>query len=147
MSYQMGPQGQQMAPQGQQIPQQQPNQHQQQHTQGQQMGWQTFPNQHNNMMHSGMGQQQGFIPQPQQINQMGNPQPMMRGGMPMGAMRNPSMIRPVGVPRVANRYGHHMVSDQDMLAYPNQGNFMNRNQQPQQDLAPSDKLSHLMDKL
>ena len=148
-SYPMGPQGQQMAPQ-QQVQQQQqpPQQHQQPQ---QQIGWQSFPNQHNNMMHSGVAQQQGFIPQQQQINQMGNPQHMIRGGMPTGNMRAPNMMRPVGVSRVATRYTHmnmgHVVGDQDMLSYPNQGNFINRNQQQQQELAPQDKLSHLIDKL
>lgn len=158
LSYPMGPQGQ-MAPQPQQIQHQQVQpqmmqQHQHQHPQQQhqQMGWQSFPNQQNNMMHSNMGQQQNFIPQ-QQMNQMGNPQHMMRGGMPMGNMRAaPGMIRPVGVSRLGPvRYPSmntgHVVNDQDMLAYPNQGNFINRNQQNQQELTPQEKLSHLIDKL
>ena len=148
MSYTMSAQGQQMAPQAQQASQQTAQQHQQ--PQQQQMAWQTFPNQHSNMMHSGMVQQQGFIPQQQQMNQM-NPQHMMRGNMPMGNMR-PNMMRPVGIPRVAARYSHmnmgHMVGDQDMLAYPNQGNFINRNQQQQQhELTPQEKLSQLTEKL
>ena len=148
VSYPIGPQGQQLSQQTQQIPQQAM---QQQHPQQQQqMGWQSFPqNQHNSMMGHSQQQQQGFIPQTQQMNQMGNPQPMMRGNVPMGNMRAPNMMRPVGVSRVATRYGHigHVVNDQDMLAYPNQGNFINRNQQQQQELTPQEKLSHLIDKL
>ena len=84
------------------------------------------------------------------MNQIGNPQPMMRGGVPMNAMRggNPGMMRPVGVARLNNRYGHHMISDQDMLPYSNQVNYINRNPQQQQaELAPQDKLSHLIEKL
>lgn len=162
MSYSMGPQGQQVITQ--QVPQQQqqhqhPQQQQQQHQQHQhqQMGWQGFSNQQT-MMQTNMNQQ-GFMPhqqqqqQQQQMNQMGNPQQhMMRGGMPMGNMRAPSMIRPVGVSRVAAvRYNNmnmgHVVNDQDMLAYPNQGSFINRNQQNQQELTPQEKLSHYVDKL
>lgn len=68
----------------------------------------------------------------------------------------PNLMRvggaPVGISRVGPaRYGHMnmgpVVSDQDMLAYPNQGNFINRNQQNQPELAPQDQLSHLADKL
>lgn len=121
--------------QAQQQPQMQPAMAQQQMTQQMQqqqmpqqhMSWQSFPNQHNNMMH-----------------------PNMRP-MTMGAVRNPNMMRPVGVSRVANaRYAMNMgpvVTDQDMLNYPNQGNFINRNQQNQQELTPQEKLSNLIDKL
>lgn len=83
------------------------------------------------------------------MNQMPNSQHMIRGGMPMGNMR-PTMARPVGVSRVGTaRYGHinMVVGDQDMLSYPNQGNYINRNQQNQQELTPQEKLSHLIDKL
>lgn len=153
MSYPINSQGQQMVQQNQQVQQQQqqgpPQQHQHQHQQQPQphMGWQGYPNQHNNMMHTGMAQQHGYMPQAQQINQMGNSQPIIRGGVAMGPIRGSAMMRPGGVARP--RYPHlgHVVSEQDMLTYPNQGNFINRNQQPQQDLAPSDKLSHLIDKL
>lgn len=100
-------------------------------------------------MHASMNHQ-GFISQ-QQTNQMGDTQHMMRGGMAMGNIRTP-MIRPVGVSRVGPvRYSNmnmgHVVNDQDMLAYPNQGNFMIRNQQNQQELTPQEKLSNLTDKL
>lgn len=143
VSYQMGPQGQQMAAQPQQVvtqqqiplqqQMQQPQQHPQQQQQ-QQMSWQQFPNQHNNMMQPNM-------------------RPMHNTVNVNAAAAAPNMIRPVGLSRVATtRYGHmnamgHVVGDQDMLAYPNQGKFINRNQQNQQELTPQEKLSHLTDNL
>lgn len=87
------------------------------------------------------------MPQQQQMNQMGNPQHMMRPGVPMSNIRANVITRPVARVNRAQYGPMNMGPDQDMLTYPNQGIFMNRNQQNQTELTPPEKLSNLIDKL